>query len=256
MVVAIDLIMSSAGRAAELRLTENGNFFEIFDSGLRPKMLGGRSNKSCYVKNVPISLKIGDRLFPEVIASRLDIDVLKNHLMDEVIIFVDEKMSVKEARDLAIKWGVDENSLGNINFENFGWPLIQKNNEWRANAGFVSSYNEEKPLLFRLFISWKRSFKELETHEGLLPPPPGYEQVSMEEEADDPQKSSNPNAPPENSIVPNRPEKLRPTTSHDLIHTNLKKSDAFPWWLIASTILLLVMALVAWLKLRKSKSTP
>ena len=241
--------------AVELRLTKDGNFREIFDSGLRPIMLGGRSNKSCYVKDVSISLNIEGRVFPEVAAKRIDIDVLKNHLMDEVIVFVGEKMTVEEARYMAIKWGVDENSLGDINLENFGWSLVPKNNKWRANAGFVSSYNEFKPLLFRLFISWKRPFKEMEMHQGLLPPPPGYEHVSMEEETGDPQEASNPNALPENPIVPNRPEKLRPKTSDDLINTRLKKSDHFPWWLVSSSIVLLVMALVAWLKLRKLKST-
>ncbi|MCX8495893.1 MAG: hypothetical protein ORN51_06895 [Akkermansiaceae bacterium] len=255
-ILIIYLVLVPLAVAVELRLTEKGNFREIFDSGLRPKMLSGRSNKSCSVKNVSISLKIGGRVFPEFVASRLDIDVLNNHLMDEVIIFVDQKMSSKEARELAIRWGVHEDTLDNMNFENFGWELVPKNNNWRANAGFVSSYNEEKPLLFRLFISWKRPFKEMEMHQGLLPPPPGYEHVSMEEETGNPQEASNPNALPKNSIVPNRPEKIRPKTSDNLINARLKKLDHFPWWLIPSSIVLLVMALVAWLKVRKSKSTP
>lgn len=242
--------------AGELKLTGEGNFREIFDSGLRPIMLGGRSNRSCYVKDMSISLNLEGHVFPEVIAKKIDIGVLKNHLMDEVVVFVGEKMSVEEARDLAIKWGVDEDSLGDSNLENFGWNLVPKNDKWRANAGFVSSYNEVKPLLFRLFISWKRPFKELETHQGLLPPPPGYEHVSMEEVTGDPQKASNPKAPLENGNTRNRPEKLRSTDSFDTISGNSKNSDVFPWWLIASAFAIFVLALAAWLKSRKSKSTP
>lgn len=252
--MAFCMISPSALMAVELTLTKDGNFREIFDSGLRPVMLDGRSNKSCYVKNVSMSLNIEGRVFPEVVAKRIDIDVLKNNLMDEVVIFVGEKMTVDEARYIAINWGVEENLLGDINLEKFGWSLVPKNEKWRANAGFVSSYNESKPLLFRLFISWRRSFKEMEMHQGLLPPPPGYEHLSMEEATGDPQEASNSNALPGYLIVPNRPENLRPKASGDLINTKLK-SDHFPWWLIAISMVLLVMALVAWLKVRNLKST-
>lgn len=242
--------------AVELRLTGNGDFREIFDSGLRPKMLDGRSNQSCYVKNFPVALKIENHVYPEVEAERVSINVLKNHLMIEITIHTKQKMTIQEARKLAMAWGVDEDILRVANLENFAWRLVPKNDKWRASAGFVSSYNEEKPLLFRIWINWKRSFKELEMHQGLLPPPPGYEHISMEEESTDPWKALKPNATLENSIAHNRSEKPRPKTSDDLINANPKKSDPFPWWLIASSIGLLVIAIVAWLKLRNSKSSP
>lgn len=251
--LTICMVVPSALMAVDLRLTENGNFREIFDSGLRPTMLGGRSNKSCYAKNVEITLAIAGHVFPEVIAKRIDIDVLGNHLMDEVVVFVGDKMSVDEARDLAIKWGVDESDLGEINLENFGWALVPKNDKWRANAGFVSSYNEDKPLLFRIFISWKRPIRELETNQGLLPPPPGYEHVSMEEEITDAQKASDSNAPPSQSIASSRPEKFRPTNSRELANASPERPARFPTWLVASSIILLAIAFVTWQKFRKSK---
>lgn len=254
MLTALYAFVPSALMAVELRLTENGNFREVFDSGLRPTMLGGKSNRSCYVENISISLNIEGHVFPEVIAKRVDIDVLENHLMDEVVVFASEKITVEEARDLAIRWGVAENELVDTNLENFGWKLIPKNNKWRANAAFASSYNKEKPLLFRLFISWKRPFSELETHQGLLPPPPGYEDVSMGEAITDALKESNSNVLPDKDVAPNSLNKNLHTNSLKLTNASPKRSVPFPWWLVAGAVILLTAALVAWLKIQKSKS--
>ena len=251
----IYLTVSPLAVAIELRLTEKGDFREIFDSGLRPIRLSGMSDTAVFVRTVPISLKISDKVYPEFKAKRVSIDVVKDHLMAGITVYGEQKLTIDEASAMAIKWGVDKSLLGNADLENFAWSVVPKNDKWRVNAGFVSSYNVEKPLIFRLSLSWKRSFKEMEMHQGLLPPPPGYEHVSMEEETGDPQAASNPNALPGNPIVPNRPEKIRPKTSDNLINSRLKKSDHFPWWLFSSLIVLLVIALVAWLKLRKLKST-
>jgi hypothetical protein len=238
--------------AVELKLTENGNFSEVFDSGLRPIMLGGRSNKSCYVKDIEISLNINGQVLPMVNAARIDIDVLKNHLMDEVVIFVGEKMSIEEARLLAIQWGVDEKSFNAVNFENFGWSLVPNNEKWRANASFVSSYNESKPVLFRLFISWKRPLKDLVTHQGLLPPPPGYEHVSMQEKNEDTPKDSNPKSSLGHLTDPNRIKKSQSANSHDNGNTNFKQTSPFHHWLLPIIITLIVMIFLIWRKFRKT----
>jgi hypothetical protein len=57
------------------------------------------------------------------------------------------------------------------------------------------------------------------------------------------------------STIPNRPDKIRPDTSNNTIDATAEKSALFLWWILASSSALLVMALVAWLRLRKSRST-
>lgn len=57
------------------------------------------------------------------------------------------------------------------------------------------------------------------------------------------------------STVPSLPDDIRSGTSNDLTNPTAKKAALFPWWIIASFFTLLVMAIVAWLRFRKSKST-
>jgi hypothetical protein len=58
------------------------------------------------------------------------------------------------------------------------------------------------------------------------------------------------------STIPNRPDEIRPETSNDLTNATAKKAALFPWWIIASSLALLVTALLAWLKVRRPKFTP
>lgn len=88
-----------------------------------------------------------------------------------------------------------------------------------------------------------------------IQPPVGYEHVSLEPETDKSLKASNSSAP-EDSTASSRPEKIRSTTADNSINANAKKSDPFPWWLIASSIAIFVLALAGWLKARKSKTAP
>lgn len=56
------------------------------------------------------------------------------------------------------------------------------------------------------------------------------------------------------STIPSLPEKTRLGMSNDLTNATAKKSALFPWWIIASFFVMIVIALVAWLKSRKIKS--
>ena len=56
------------------------------------------------------------------------------------------------------------------------------------------------------------------------------------------------------STIPSLPDDISPRTSNDLTNTTAKKAAHFPWWIIASSFFLIVIALVVWLKFRKCKS--
>ena len=120
---------------------------------------------------------------------------------------------------------------------------------------FKSINIKATPLAERFSLSLKSpqayNSPPLETK---IQPPAGYEHVSLEPKTDKSPKVSNSSAP-EDSTASSRPKKIRPTTDNNSINTNVKKSDPFPWWLIASSIAIFILALAGWLKARKSKST-
>jgi len=58
------------------------------------------------------------------------------------------------------------------------------------------------------------------------------------------------------STVPRHHEKLRPVNPNELMNATAKKATPFPWWIIASSFGLLVMVVVVWLKVRKTRSKP
>lgn len=121
---------------------------------------------------------------------------------------------------------------------------------------FYSGNARERPMLERISFSLGSplAYKSprLKTK---IQPPAGYEHVSLEEKTDKSPKASN-SSDPENSTASSRPEKIRPTTADNSINASSKESAPFPWWLIASSIAIFVIALAAWLKLRKAKPTP
>lgn len=53
-----------------------------------------------------------------------------------------------------------------------------------------------------------------------------------------------------------RPEKSRSPVDSKSSDAITEKPTPFPWWLIVSSVVIFALALVAWLKTRKSKSTP
>lgn len=57
------------------------------------------------------------------------------------------------------------------------------------------------------------------------------------------------------STIPSLPDEIRSDTSNNSTNATANKAAFFPWWIIASFSILLVIALVAWLRFRKSKST-
>jgi hypothetical protein len=56
------------------------------------------------------------------------------------------------------------------------------------------------------------------------------------------------------STVPSRPDKIRPENPNDFTNATAKKAALFPWWIIASSFVLLVLAVVVRLRARRPKS--
>jgi hypothetical protein len=56
------------------------------------------------------------------------------------------------------------------------------------------------------------------------------------------------------STVPSRPDKIRPENSNDLTNATAKKAALVPWWIIASSFVLLGLAVVVRLRARRPKS--
>ena len=161
-----------------LVLTENGDFGEIFEAGLRPVRQAGMSNSMCVVRDVGIQLVTDGVVHPVIHAKTIRIRVLENHLLSSVEIISSEMLTKAQAVDLADSWGVDPEE--NTTFIDDGWLIGVNSKRWKAGAGFQRTYIPDKPYRFGIAIQWKRPMNEMSVHQGLLPPPPGFEHVSME----------------------------------------------------------------------------
>lgn len=72
----------------------------------------------------------------------------------------------------------------------------------------------------------------------------------------DPQSNDKPTSVSPSEKANERPKKRESATFRKSTDIIIKESTPFPWWLIASSFGIFVLALAAWLKRRKSKYTP
>jgi hypothetical protein len=146
----------------------------------------------------------------------------------------------------------------------------------KCGVGFRKTASETHPLRLYFGFDWglNRPQRDRGTYRpDPIPPPPGYEHISMkapdnfgpDSEVEIMRSKGNsigesPEArrayeETKKEAATERPEKRQLVTSSKLSDTISEESAPFPWWLIACSVAILAIALVAWLKSRKSKST-
>lgn len=142
-------------------------------------------------------------------------------------------------------------------------------------VGFRKTFSQEEPLRLYFSLSWEsnRPLKDAKSYSIPIPLPPGYEHVSMKApEKFGPDSGADINRSKGISIGESpeakrayekakkeahaeRPEKRQPVTSSKSSDIITKKPAAFPWWLVPTSVVVLLLALASWLKLRKAKPT-
>lgn len=159
-----------------------------------------------------------------------------------------------------------------------GW----KEPGWMTRGGgpqcgfwFRKTFSKAQPLKLYFIFSWglNRKSKDAKSYDIPIPPPPEYEHVSMKApEKFGPDSGADINRSKGISIgeslearrayeeakkgaTAERPEKRQPVTSNKSTDIITKTPAPFPWWLVATSVIVLLLTLVAWLKLRKAKST-
>ena len=163
-----------------------------------------------------------------------------------------------------------------------GFGIGWKEPEWskqgggaHCGVGFRKTFSQEEPLRLYFSLSWEsnRLLKDAKSYSIPIPPPPEYEHVSMEApEKFGPDSGADINRSKGISIgespearrayeeakkgaTAERPEKRQPVTSNKSTDTITKTPAPFPWWLVPTSVIVLLLTLLAWLKLRKAKST-
>lgn len=144
-----------------------------------------------------------------------------------------------------------------------------------CGVGFRKTFSQKEPLRLYFSFSWEsnRPLKDAKSYSIPIPPPPGYEHVSMKApEKFGPDSGADINRSKGISIgespearrayeeakkeaATKRPEKRQSVTSSKSSDIITEKSAPFQWWLISSSVAIFVVAIAGWLKWRKSKST-
>jgi hypothetical protein len=287
--------------AANLRLSQAGTLKDIFDSGLRPYRFPGLENSTLEVKHIRLVTHLASgKVLPEINAEWLNIKMFNDGELSQFE-GATPQLSLLEARAEMSKWlpygarptedldkylkaveadplDFDDPFRGLPDGCDVGW----KEPGWMTRGGgpqcgfwFRKTFSEAQPLKLYFIFSWglNRKSKDAKSYDIPIPPPPGYEHVSMKApEKFGPDSGADINRSKGISIgespearrayeetkkeaATQRPEKRQPASADESSDIITKKPDTFPWWLTASFIGLLIIALVAWLKLRKPKSS-
>lgn len=289
---------------AVLKLSRAGTLKDFFDSGLRPYRHPGLEKTTLEVKhlNLLIHLDSGKKL-PPLPVELINIKMFSDGNISTFDGFT-PRLTVTEARAEMVKWlpfsanGRTEADLNAylkkveadyIDFDDpyrgdpSGCGIGWREPGWETKGGgpdcsvwFRKSMSETHPLKLYFSFSWRlnRPSKEARSYRVPIPPPPGYEHVSMEapenfgpDSMDDILRAQGVNIgesrekgrvydEAKQEATTERAEKPRTEIVNKLTDGTTEKSAPFPQWLIASFVVIFILVLAGWLKARMSKSTP
>lgn len=281
-----------------LKLSQAGTLKDVFDSGLRPYRHPGLETSLLEVKHLRLIVHLAsEKMLPEIKTEWMNITMFNDGEIANLEGST-PKLSLEEARTEMLKWlPYGTRSQADLDaylkavetdFLDFddpyrgvpdGYAVGWKEPGWKQRGGgarisvwFRKSVSQTHPLNLYFKLSWdsNRPSKDAKIYRVPIPPPPGYENVSMDAPKNfgpdsavnilraqdvDIGESLGAKRAYENSIKEaqmDRPEKRRSLAAKD--PSDSKKSTIFPWWLVACPLALLFLALAGWLKTRKSKS--
>jgi hypothetical protein len=288
--------------ATNLRLSQAGTLKDVFDSGLRPYRFPGLENSTLEVKHIRLVTRLASgKVLPEINAEWINIKMFDDGELAHME-GATPQLSLDQARIEMLKW-LPYGNRPTVDLDNFlkavktdpldfddpyrglpdGCAVRWKEPGWQEQGGgpqctiwFRKTFSGIEPLKLYFKFSWgsNRPSKMRTGYSIPIPPPPGYEHVSMKApEKFGPDSGADINRSKGISIgeypearrayedakkeaATERPEKRQPVTSSSSSDIITKKPTPFPLWLIVSSVAILALSLVAWLKTRKSKSTP
>lgn len=289
---------SSKWPEANLKLSQAGSLKDLFDSGLRPYRHPSLENSLLEVKHLRLEIHLASgKVLPRINMEWMNITMFNDGEIDNFEGST-PKLSIEEARAEMSKWlsygtrkEEDLDSYLNAVKSDFldfddpyhglpdGCAVRWKEPGWKERGGgpqctiwFRKTVSQTHPLSLYFKFSWglNRPTKYAKSYRVPIPPPPGYEHVSMQAPKNfGPDSAANilraqgvnigesPEAKrayeeSKKEAAMGWPEKRRSPTAKD--PSDAKKPTIFPWWLVACSLALLFLALAVWLKTRKSKS--
>jgi hypothetical protein len=225
-----------------LNLTEKGDFREIFISGLAPKRVLGLEGSRCELRNVRLALQLDGNTYSSFWVDQGEISVLKGEKIAKIKLFNNDKLSRQEAIEVIENFLGKKPEIKDTSLLKQGWPLLKKNEKWRAVAGFIKTYDTNKPYRFAVRIQWMRSMNQIQFYNKPIPPPAGYKHVSMKpyerDSKNNPQRSSRDKSPDSS-----KSEIVK-------IETLVRQDSEWAKWLAILATLLVVAGLLIWLKVK------
>lgn len=284
---------------ANLRLSQAGTLKDVFDSGLRPYRFPGLEDSMLEVKHIRLVIHLASgKILPEIPTEWLNIKMFDDGELANIE-GATPQMSLEKSRVEMLKWlnfgersqtdlevflkavkddhlDFDDPYRGRSDGFGIGWKepgWSKQGGGAHCGVGFRKTFSQEEPLRLYFSLSWEsnRPLKDAKSYSIPIPPPPGYEHVSMKApEKFGPDSGVDINRSKGISIgesseakrayeeakkeaAVERSEKRQPVTSSKSSETITEKSAPFPWWLIASSVAILALALTIWLHRRKSK---
>jgi hypothetical protein len=287
---------------AHLKLSQAGTLKDVFDSGLRPYRFPGLEESTLEVKHVRLTIELASgKILPPINAEWINMAMFDDGELAHME-GATPQLSLDQARIEMLKW-LPYGTRPAVDLDNFlravkadpldfddpfrglpdGCAVGWEEPGYRSSHGgpgcdfwFRKTFSVTEPLKLYFKLSWglNRKSKDAKSYSIPIPPPPGYEHVSMKApEKFGPDSGADINRSKGISIgespearrayedakkeaATKRPEKRQSVTSSKSSDIITEKSAPFPWWLIASSVAIFVVAIAAWLKWRKSKSTP
>jgi hypothetical protein len=186
-----------------LSFSRQGTLKDVFDAGLRPYRFPSLEQSVLEAKHARITVVQQDgESLPEFDSALLEIDPLSNGLLYSIEMNT-YKMSLDKARTLMLRWLYKgnrtaqqlENFLNAVkaNYLDYDDPFRgmsdkfvtqwKDSSEVRYAIWFSNAFDPAQPLIFNLKIDWSRIRTPKESRSFYMqpiPPPPGYENVSMD----------------------------------------------------------------------------
>jgi len=284
---------------AHLKLSQAGTLKDVFDSGLRPYRFPGLENSILEVKHVRLVTNLASgKVLPQINAEWLNIKMFDDGEISQIE-GATPQLSLQEARVEMLKWlpygtrpkedldqylkAVEADPLDfddpfrglphgcDVGWEEPGW--MTRGGGPQCGFWFRKTFSKDQPLKLYFIFSWglNRKSRDAKSYDIPIPPPPGYEHVSMKApEKFGPDSGVDINRSKGISIgeapearradeeakkeaTTERPKKRQPVTWCKLSDTITEKSLPFPWWIIVSSVAVFALVFTAWLQARKSK---
>lgn len=238
-------------------LSSDETLLPFFKAGLHPKNESGLEEAYCKLPNqTTLTLDFGKIKLPPITAD-WQISVQHDERLITMTAYVNRLLSKAEAKEMAealnrsfgLPFGEATKAIDGTNANGEASPKYHPKIKIPVQSciievgyNFNASMVREKPLLLLLSVEWHRSRKEVGARTSPIKPPPGYENLSMDPDPNDPGMTSL--TPQIHEIMAGRKTKkeIKSDTQHESSHND--------WMLYGILLSLLILLGYTFYRLR------